>query len=158
LGLKDILAVQETAKVFMSKSAGHPLSPVGSPLHPPGNAAKLRPSWQVHYAFHLVPGKVRAPAGKEGISASFDMKIFAVSWTWDRFPFPESPVFFYGFRGLRGISRLMRILELFIRIKSCLNWIILNSVLHSISKETLYESHFEREVRAGGGFEKYRCA
>jgi len=39
--------------------------------------------------------------GKEEISASFDMEIFAVSWTWYRLPFSESPVFFHSLRGMK---------------------------------------------------------
>jgi hypothetical protein len=43
--------------------------------------------------------------GEEEISASFGMKLFAVSWTWYRLPFPESPEFFHSFRGAGGILR-----------------------------------------------------
>jgi hypothetical protein len=40
--------------------------------------------------------------GEEEISASFGMKLFAVSWTWYRLPFPKSPEFFHSFRGTKG--------------------------------------------------------
>jgi hypothetical protein len=57
--------------------------------------------------------KVRGTVGKEEISASFDMEIFAVSWTWYRSPFSEPPVFFYSFRGNRGISEDSAIFDRF---------------------------------------------
>jgi hypothetical protein len=40
--------------------------------------------------------------GEEEISASFGMKLFAVSWTWYCLPFPESPEFFHSFRRTKG--------------------------------------------------------
>ena len=46
------------------------------------------------------------PADKGEISASFGKEIFAVSWTWHRFPFPGPLNFFTASGGLRGISNV----------------------------------------------------